>query len=139
LIDYPGRPDRRPDADAILAGAATAGADLTGLAGLAREMYERSSAAGPGSGDDGGFDDRCLRLGITWQGAGRTEGDLTAGCAAALSAVLEALGLRAGPEDTRTAGQRRHDPLEEACRRLIAAGLLPGRAIEDDQRQHGER
>jgi Domain of unknown function (DUF222)/HNH endonuclease len=124
--------DRRDDADAILTGAATAGADLTGLAGLAREMYERSSAAGPGC-DDGGFDDRYLRLGITWQGAGRAEGDLTPGCAAALSAVLEALGQRTGPEDTRTTGQRRHDALEEACRRLITAGLLPGRAGQSRQ------
>jgi hypothetical protein len=47
--------------------------------------------------------------------------------------VLEALGKRTGPEDTRTAGQRRHDALEEACRRLIAAGLLPGRAGQSRQ------
>ena len=125
--------DRRDDADAILTGAATAGADLIGLAGLAREMYERSCAGGPGSGDDDAFDDRYLRLGITWRGTGRAEGDLTPGCAAALSAVLEALGKRTGPEDTRTAGQRRHDALEEACRRLIAAGLLPGRAGQSRQ------
>ena len=124
---------RRDDADAILTSAATAGADLVGLAGLAREMYERSCADGPGSGDDDAFDDRYLRLGITWRGAGRTEGDLTPGCAAALSAVLEALGKRTGPEDTRTAGQRRHDALEEACRRLIAAGLVPGRAGQSRQ------
>ena len=38
---------RRDDADTILTSAATAGADLTGLAGLAREMYERSCADGP--------------------------------------------------------------------------------------------
>ena len=124
---------RRDDADAILTSAATAGADLIGLAGLAREMYERSCADGPGSGDDDAFDDRYLRLGITWRGAGRTEGDLTPGCAAALSAVLEALGKRTGPEDTRTTGQRRHDALEEACRRLIAAGLVPGRAGQSRQ------
>jgi Domain of unknown function (DUF222)/HNH endonuclease len=124
---------RRDDADAILTSAATAGADLIGLAGLAREMYERSCAHGPGSGDDDAFDDRYLRLGITWRGAGRAEGDLTPGCAAALSAVLEALGKRTGPEDTRTVGQRRHDALEEACRRLIAAGLLPGRAGQSRQ------
>jgi hypothetical protein len=124
---------RRDDADAILMSAATAGADLIGLAGLAREMYERSRADAPSSDDDDAFDDRCLRLGITWRGAGRTEGDLTPGCAAALSAVLEALGKRAGPEDTRTAGQRRHDALEEACRRLIAGGVLPGRAGQSRQ------
>jgi hypothetical protein len=47
--------------------------------------------------------------------------------------VLEALGRKAGPEDTRTAAQRRHDGLEEACRRLIASGMLPGRAGQPTQ------
>ena len=37
--------------------------------------------------------------GITFGGAGRAEGDLTPGCAAALAAVLEALGKKAGPEE----------------------------------------
>jgi hypothetical protein len=71
------------------------------------------------------FDERYLRLGITFLGAGRAEGDLTPQCAAALGAVLERLGKKAGPEDTRTAAQRRHDALEEACTRLIASGILP--------------
>src|SRR5499427_8705690 len=124
--------DRLPDgqqaeADEILSSAARAGVELTGLAGLAREMYERSFADGHEDADDA-FADRYLRLGITFQGAGRAEGDLTPGCAAALDAVLAALGKKAGPEDTRTSGQRRHDALEEACRRLIASGTLPGRA-----------
>src|SRR6266704_3987517 len=121
--------DRRSDADQILAGAARGGADLTGLAGLAREMYERCA---PPERDDG-FDDRWFRLGITFRGAGRAEGDLTPGCAAALAAVLEALGKRAGPEDRRTGAQRRHDALEEACRRLIRAGMIPGRAGQPTQ------
>jgi hypothetical protein len=50
-----------------------------------------------------------------------------------VSAVLEALGKRAGPEDTRSAFQRRHDALEEACRRLIAAGMVPDRARQPTQ------
>src|SRR5262252_6450617 len=116
--------DHRGDADEILVGAARAGARLAGLGGLAREMYERCG----GDGGDDGFADRWFRLGITWRGAGRAEGDLTAGCAAALAAVLAALGKKAGPEDTRTSGQRRHDALEEACRRLTRSGTLPGRA-----------
>ena len=124
--------DRRGDADEILAGAAHAGASLAGLAGLAREMYERA-CAGSGQGPDDGFDDRYLRLGVTFRGAGRAEGDLTPGCTAALAAVLEALGKKGGPEDTRTAGQRRHDALEEACRRLIASGMLPERAGQPTQ------
>ncbi|HUZ39722.1 MAG TPA: DUF222 domain-containing protein, partial [Streptosporangiaceae bacterium] len=123
--------NRRGDADAILVAAADGGADLAALAGLAREMYERSQPA-DGGGDDG-FDDRYLRLGITFRGAGRADGDLTPGCAAALSAVLDALGKKTGPEDTRTAGQRRHDALYEACRRLIAAGMIPGRAGQHRQ------
>src|SRR6516162_11794256 len=39
----------------------------------------------------------------------------------------------AGPEDLRTVTQRRHDALEEACRRLIAAGMVPGRAGQPTQ------
>ena len=120
-------------ADEILASAARAGVDLAGLAGLAREMYERSVAAGQCADADDTFADRYLRLGITFRGAGRVEGDLTPGCAAALDAVLAALGKKAGPEDTRTSWQRRHDALEEACRRLIASGTLPGRAGQPAQ------
>src|SRR5262249_59237305 len=75
----------RGAADEILASAARGGADLAGLGGLAREMYERC----PHDGDrDDRFADRWLRLGITFRGAGRAEGDLTPGCAAALAAVL---------------------------------------------------
>ena len=66
-------------------------------------------------------------LGTTFGGAGRLQGDLTPACAAALTVVLDALGQKAGPEDTRTAAQRRHDAIEEACRRLIAGQLIPGR------------
>jgi Domain of unknown function (DUF222) len=43
--------------------------------------------------------------------------------AAALSAVLDSLGKKAGPEDSRTRAQRDHDALEEACRRLMASGI----------------
>ena len=39
--------------------------------------------------------------------------------------VLDALGQKAGPEDTRTAAQRRHDAIEEACRRLIGGQMIP--------------
>jgi Domain of unknown function (DUF222) len=49
--------------------------------------------------------------------------------------VLEALGKRAGPEDLRTKRQRDHDALEEAMRRLIAAGCLPERAGQPTQIQ----
>ena len=106
-----------------------AGRTLPDLAGLAEEMRRRATAADPGGpGRDAGFDERRVRLGVTFGGAGVLEGELTPACAAALQAVLEALGKKAGPEDVRTAPQRRHDALEEACRRLIGAGCLPDRA-----------
>ena len=91
----------------------------------------RSAAAGQrGRGDRhaGSRDDRGLTLDLTFQGAGRLTGDLTPGCAAALAAVLEALGKPAGSADLRTACQRRHDALAEACQRLIGSRMLPGRA-----------
>ena len=55
-------------------------------------------------------------------------GDLTPECAAVVGAVLDALGAPAGAEDSRSHAQRYHDALLEAMRRLLAAGLLPGRA-----------
>ena len=122
----------REDADQILVEAAAGGAELADLAGLAQQMYERSRRHFP-DGDEDGFADRRLLLDLTFAGAGQLTGDLTPGCAAAVSAVLEALGKAAGPEDTRTVTQRRHDALEEACRRLIAAKMLPGRAGQPTQ------
>src|SRR5215468_8974079 len=113
--------DKRDDADQILAAAAAGGAELADLAGLAEQMYQRSQAGEPDRDDGDGFDDRRVGLDIT--------------CAAALSAVLEALGRRAGPEDLRTACQRRHDALEEACRRLLGAQLVPGRSGQPTQAQ----
>ncbi len=124
-------PNKQDDADEILAAAARSGVDFTGLAGLAQEMYERTHRDREG---DGGFSDRALWLGTTLGGA-RLTGDLTAGCSAALTAVLDALSKRAGPEDIRSPAQRRHDALEEACRRLVASGMLPARAGQPTQIQ----
>jgi hypothetical protein len=126
--------DKRADADAILLAAAAGGADLADLAGLAEEMHRRCAGPDADRADDG-FGDRWLRLDLTLHGAGRVQGDLTPQCAAALRAVLEALGKKAGPEDTRSRGQRDHDGLEEACRRLIGAGCLPDRAGQSTQIQ----
>jgi hypothetical protein len=112
------------DADQILLAAAAGGADLPDLAALAWEMIERVAAPDI---DGDGFADRALWLDKTLAGTGRLAGDLTPACAAAVSAVLDALSAKAGPEDTRTLPQRRHDALDEACQRLIAAGMLPGR------------
>ncbi|MHB1820118.1 MAG: HNH endonuclease signature motif containing protein [Streptosporangiaceae bacterium] len=127
------REDTREDADVILLGAADGGADLADLAALADQMRHR--LARPDQDGDDGSEDRALRLSTTFDGAGRLDGDLTPRCAAAVDAVLQALGKRMGPEDTRTVVQRNHDALEEACRRLIASGCLPERAGQPTQIQ----
>jgi hypothetical protein len=125
--------EHRAGADQILLAAAGGGADLRDLARLAEKIRERT--ARPDTGDDDGFDDRSLHLARTFRGAGKMRGDLTPQCAAALAAVLEALGKRAGPEDLRSKWQRDHDALEEACRRLIGGGCLPERAGQPTQIQ----
>jgi hypothetical protein len=106
--------DARDDADQILFIAAAGGAGLDDLARLAEEMRRR--LAGPDDDGDDGFEDRQLRLQTTLGGAARLDGDLTSRCAEAVQAVLDALGKKAGPEDTRTQRQRHHDALEEAWR-----------------------
>src|SRR5579875_1205741 len=118
--------DARAAAEAIRLAAAAGGADLPDLAVLAREIRERCATCGPGK-DTGTFADRMLHLDKTLDGAGSLHGDLTPACAAALSAVLDALSGKTGPEDTRPLAQRRHDALEEACQRLIQARMVPGR------------
>jgi len=147
--------ESRNKADAILMGAAVAGLGLRDLAVLASEILARcwqpdrqdlppEPPPGPASGDqpggapggdglpDGGrdevFEDRALRLLVTFQGAGVLHGDLTPECAEIVNTVLDALAAPAGPEDTRDQGQRYHDALQEAMTRLIASGLLPERA-----------
>jgi Domain of unknown function (DUF222)/HNH endonuclease len=119
--------DCRGDAEEVLLAAAASGADLAGLAELAEELRRRLAPVDIDPADDG-FHERQLRLANHFRGAGKLDGDLTARCAAALTAVLDSLGKRAGPEDTRTAAQRHHDALEEMCLRLLASGGLPDTA-----------
>ncbi len=117
--------DCRETADKILLTAARAGAGLRDLAGLAAEILARS---GPEDSPDDKFGDRGVKLESTFDGAGVLSGDLTPECAAVVTAVLDALSAPVGAEDTRTYAQRYHDALQEAMRRLVAAGLLPERA-----------
>jgi Domain of unknown function (DUF222)/HNH endonuclease len=123
--------DARADADVILLGAADGGADLADLGALAEELRKRF--ARPDTDGDDGFAGRSVYLDATFRGAGKLNGDLTPSCTAALQAVVDVLGKRRGPEDLRTKGQRQHDALEEACRRLIGAGCLPERAGQPTQ------
>jgi hypothetical protein len=97
-------PGQRGDADEILVAAARAGVGLAGLGGLAREMAERSRApavmmTGSRTGICGWGSPSAVRAGprVTWRRGARRRWGRCWG----------ALGTTAGPEDTRTAGQRR--------------------------------
>ena len=111
----------------ILVQAAASGAcldDLRIIAGVAEQNWRAQQSDG---GEDG-FDDRYVQAGTTFGGAGVIRGDLTPECAAAVQAVLDALGKKAGPEDVRTEGQRFHDALQQGCELLIGAQMVPDRA-----------
>jgi len=118
----------RDKSDELLLAAAAAGLGLEELAAMAAEMYVRARGDLPDQDPDRDFADRGVKLATTFGGAGVLHGDLTAECAAAVAAVLDALSAPAGKDDDRTRDQRYHDALQEAMRRLTAAGLLPERA-----------
>ena len=127
-------PPMRAGTDRILLEAAAAGASVDDLATIAGCAIERWRQQQPDPDDPGdGFGDRSVQLGVTFGGAAVIRGDLTAECAAAVRAVLEALGKKAGPEDDRTEGKRFHDALQQACTLLLRARLVPGRAGADTQ------
>jgi hypothetical protein len=97
---------------------------------IAAVALEKWRASRPDADEDG-FDDRYVQAGTTFGGAGVIRGNLTPECAAAVQAVLEALGKKAGPEDPRTEGQRFHDALQQGCELLIRAKMVPDRAGAD--------
>ena len=115
-------------ADEQLLAAFFGGLGLADLASLFAEMYVRARGDLPDQDPGREFADREVKLATTIGGAGVVHGDLTAECAAAVAAVLDALSAPAGKEDDRTKGQRYHDALQEAMRRLAASGMLPERA-----------
>ncbi|MGC4812518.1 DUF222 domain-containing protein [Micromonospora sp. DT228] len=55
----------------------------------------------------------------------RLSGTLDAETAALVRAAIDPLSAPCGPDDTRTAGQRRHDALGEVCRLALRTGELP--------------
>jgi hypothetical protein len=103
IAGWTGRIDHeelQQEADKILVEAAAVGADLDDLRLIAQAAYEAWRAQEPDPDEDPrgkGFGDRDLLLETTMDGAGRIRGDLTPECAAAVTAVLEALGKRRGP------------------------------------------
>jgi hypothetical protein len=114
----------RPGTEQVLAGGAAAEASLEDLATITARALALWQAAHPDPEDEGGFADRYLAVGTTFGRAGVIRGDLTPECAAAVTAVLQALGKNAAPGDDHTEGQRFHDALQLACVPLPRVCLL---------------
>jgi hypothetical protein len=126
--------EMRSETDRILLEAAAAGASMDDLSTIAACAIERWRQQRPDPDDpDDSFEDRSVKLGTTFGGSAVLRGDLTPECAAAVRAVLEALGKKAGHEDDRTEQKRFHDALQLACELLLRARLVPDRAGADTQ------
>ena len=123
----------REETDKILLQAIAGGADQDDLATIAGLAIEKWRQQRPDEDDEDRFNDRFVRFGTTFAGAGVIRGDLTPECAAAVTAVFDALGKKRGKEDRRTQDQRYHDALQEACKLLIGARMVPDRAGADTQ------
>ena len=122
----------REETDKILLQAIAGGADQDDLATIAGLAIEKWRQQRPDEDDEDRFNDRFVRFGTTFAGAGVIRGDLTPECAA-VTAVFDALGKKRGKEDRRTQDQRYHDALQEACKLLIGARMVPDRAGADTQ------
>ncbi|WCN83497.1 HNH endonuclease signature motif containing protein [Micromonospora sp. LH3U1] len=69
--------------------------------------------------------DRHLTISEQPDGRIRLTGILDTEAAALLRTAIDPLTTPAGPDDTRTAGQRRHDALADVCRLTLCTGELP--------------
>jgi hypothetical protein len=117
--------------DKILVQAAAGGCGVRELQLIMDGIWDRYKQSRPDDDGQDPFGDRWLHLDTTMGGAGRLRGDLTPQCAASLQAVLDALGKKNGPDDTRSHAQRQHDALEEALAILLRSRELPDRAGTD--------
>ncbi|MEU7674119.1 DUF222 domain-containing protein [Micromonospora taraxaci] len=69
--------------------------------------------------------DRHLTISEQTGGRLRLSGTLDAETAGLLRAAIDPISAPAGPDDTRCAGQRRHDALADVCRLALRTGDLP--------------
>ncbi|MFE0528889.1 DUF222 domain-containing protein [Micromonospora parva] len=69
--------------------------------------------------------DRHVTISEQTGGRLRLTGTLDAEAAALLRAAIDPLSAPSGPDDTRCAGQRRHDALADVCRLALRTGELP--------------
>ncbi|GAB4106461.1 HNH endonuclease signature motif containing protein [Micromonospora taraxaci] len=92
---------------------------------VAPDLADAAAAAALAAEDARATRDRHLTLSAQTDGRLRLSGTLDAEAAALVRAAIDPLSAPAGPDDTRCAGQRRHDALADVCRLALRTGELP--------------
>ncbi|GAB4105435.1 HNH endonuclease signature motif containing protein [Micromonospora taraxaci] len=92
---------------------------------VAPDLADAAAAAALAAEDARATRDRHLTLSAQTDGRLRLSGTLDAEAAGLLRAAIDPLSAPAGPDDTRCAGQRRHDALADVCRLALRTGDLP--------------
>ncbi|MEU4335586.1 DUF222 domain-containing protein [Micromonospora lupini] len=92
---------------------------------VAPDLADAAAAAALAAEDARAARDRHVTVSEQTGGRLRLTGTLDAEAAALLRAVIDPLSAPAGPDDTRSAGQRRHDALADVCRLALRTGELP--------------
>ncbi|MCZ7374994.1 HNH endonuclease signature motif containing protein [Micromonospora sp. WMMC250] len=92
---------------------------------VAPDLADAAAEAALAAEDARATRDRHLTLSTQTDGRLRLTGTLDAETAGLLRAAIDPLSAPAGPDDTRCAGQRRHDALADVCRLALRTGDLP--------------
>ncbi|MGC4878788.1 DUF222 domain-containing protein [Micromonospora sp. DT43] len=91
----------------------------------APDLADAAAAAALAADDARAARDRHVTISEQAGGRLRLTGTLDAEAAALLRAVIDPLSAPSGTDDTRCAGQRRHDALADVCRLALRTGELP--------------
>ncbi|RQX16631.1 HNH endonuclease [Micromonospora ureilytica] len=92
---------------------------------VAPEIADAAAAAALAAEAARAARDRHVTISEQTDGRLRLSGTLDAEAAALLRAIIDPLSAPSGPDDTRCAGQRRHDALADVCRLALRTGELP--------------
>jgi Domain of unknown function (DUF222) len=111
-------------ADDILAERAHA-ADARTLAALGEQIYAAADPGGHLGEELSHRQRRCLSISRGFEGMGEVAGRLDPQAAERAITVLNALARKSGPDDDRTAAQRRADAFDTLCKSWLESGNLP--------------
>ncbi|WP_433268951.1 DUF222 domain-containing protein [Micromonospora vinacea] len=92
---------------------------------VAPEVADAAAEAALRADESRAARDRHVTISEQSDGRLRLTGILDAEAAAVLRTAIDPLSAPTGPDDTRTAGQRRHDALADVCRLALRGGELP--------------